>query len=79
MSKICEVTGKKPVRGNRVSHSNIKTPRRLHPNLQSKRFWNPSEKKWVTLRVSTAGIREIEKRGIETVLREIQRRKVAQA
>lgn len=75
MARQCEVTGKKPVRGNRVSHSNIKTPRRLLPNLQTKRFWHPTEERWITMRVSTAGIRTIEKRGIVAVLSDLRRPK----
>lgn len=74
MARQCEVTGKKPVRGNRVSHSNIKTPRRLLPNLQTKRFWHPSEERWISMRVSTAAIRTIEKRGIVAVLSDLRRR-----
>lgn len=58
--------------GHKVSHSNIKTKKRTVPNLQSRRFWVPSENRWVRLRVSTAGIRTIDKRGIETVLRELR-------
>ncbi|MCB9667547.1 MAG: 50S ribosomal protein L28 [Myxococcales bacterium] len=73
MARQCQVTGKKPVRGNRVSHSNIKTPRRLLPNLQTKRFWHPTEHRWITLRISTSGIRNIEKRGLQTVLAELRR------
>lgn len=72
MSKVCIVTGKGPMVGNRVSHSNRKTKRRLLPNLQSHRFWVASENRWVKLRLSTAGIREIDKRGIDTVLRELR-------
>jgi large subunit ribosomal protein L28 len=75
VARQCEVTGKKPVRGNRVSHSNIKTPRRLLPNLQTKRFWHPTEERWITMRVSTAGIRTIEKRGIVAVLSDLRRPK----
>ena len=66
------VTGKGPMVGNKVSHSNRKTKKRTLPNLQTHRFWVPSEERFVKLRLSTAGIREIDKRGIETVLRELR-------
>lgn len=66
------VTGKGPMVGNRVSHSNRKTKVRLLPNLQTHRFWVPSENRWVKLRLSTAGIREIDKRGIDAVLRDLR-------
>ncbi|NLY92511.1 MAG: 50S ribosomal protein L28 [Myxococcales bacterium] len=72
MSKVCQVTGKRPIVGNRVSHSNRKTKVRLLPNLQVHRFWSPEEQRYVRLRVSTAGIREIDKRGIDAVLRELR-------
>ena len=69
MSKICEITGKKPQVGNNVSHSNIKTKRRFNPNLQKKRFYIPEEDKWITLKVSTSAIRTINKNGISAVLK----------
>ena len=72
MSKVCMVTGKGPMVGNKVSHSNRKTKKRTLPNLQTHRFWVPSEERFVKLRLSTAGIREIDKRGIETVLLELR-------
>lgn len=68
MSRICMVTGKKPIAGNNVSHANNKTRRRFSPNLQSHRFWVESEKRFVKLRVSTKGMRIIDKLGIDTVL-----------
>jgi len=74
MSKVCQVTGKRPVTGNNVSHSNIKTKRRFLPNLQSHRFWVESEKRFVRLRVSTKGMRVIDKKGIDAVLTEIRAR-----
>ena len=74
MSKVCQVTGKGPVTGNNVSHSNIKTKRRFLPNLQSHRFWVESENRWVRLRVSANGLRTIDKRGIDKVLAEIRSR-----
>ncbi len=71
MSQVCDVTGKKPLVGNRVSHSNIKTKRRFNPNLHKHRFWVPNEKRFVTLKVSTKGLRTIDKKGIEAVLNDI--------
>lgn len=68
MAKVCVVTGKKPMSGNNVSHANNKTRRRFEPNLQDKRFWLPSEKRWIRLRVSAKGIKIINKKGIESVL-----------
>ncbi len=69
MSKVCDITGKKPQVGNNVSHSNIKTKRRFNPNLQKKRFYIPEEDKWITLKVSTSAIRTINKNGISAVLK----------
>ena len=74
MSKICQVTGRKPAFGNNVSHSHRKTRRRWNPNIQNKRFWVPSEKRWVTLTVSARGIKTINKNGIEIVLADMRRR-----
>ena len=74
MAKVCQVTGKRPVTGNNVSHSNIKTKRRFLPNLHTHRFWVESEKRFVKLRVSTKGMRIIDKKGIETVLGELRAR-----
>lgn len=74
MSKVCDVTGKSYMGGNRVSHSNRKTKVRLMPNLQERKFWSDAEKRFVRLRVSTAGIRIIDKRGIDSVLRELRAR-----
>ena len=74
MSKICQVTGRKPAFGNNVSHSHRKTRRRWNPNIQNKRFWVPSEKRWVTLTVSARGIKTINKNGIESVLADMRRR-----
>jgi len=72
MAKVCVVTGKKPISGNNVSHANNKTRRRFEPNLQDKRFWVPSEKRWVKLRVSASAIRTITKVGIERVLSDMR-------
>ncbi len=68
MSRVCEVTGKRPASGNRVSHANNKKRRRFLPNLHVQRFWLEDEKRWVSLRVSTRGLRTIEKNGLEAVL-----------
>lgn len=72
MSRVCIVTGKKPVSGNNVSHANNKTRRRFSPNLHTHRFWVESEKRFVKLRVSTKGMRIIDKNGIEAVLANIR-------
>ncbi|TVQ15935.1 MAG: 50S ribosomal protein L28 [Bacteroidetes bacterium] len=69
MSRICQITGKKPITGNRVSHSNIKTKRRFLPNLQVKRFFIPEEDRWVTLKVSSKAIRIINRIGIKAALK----------
>jgi large subunit ribosomal protein L28 len=74
MSRVCQVTGKRPIGANRVSHANNKTKRRLYPNLQTRRFWVPSENRWVTLRLSSSAIRTIDKNGIEHVLRQMKQR-----
>lgn len=74
MSRICQVTGKKAMSGNRVSHANNKNKRVFLPNLHKKRFWLPSEKRHITLRVSTQGIRVIDKKGIEPVVAQIRSR-----
>ncbi len=74
MSKVCQVTGKRPITGNNVSHANNRTKRRFLPNLHDHRFWVESEKRWVKLRVSTKGMRIIDKRGIDIVLGEIRSR-----
>ena len=74
MSRVCDVTGKKPMFGNNVSHANNKSRRRFNVNLQKKRFWLPDEKRYVTLRVSTKGMRIIDKKGISAVLKEIRAR-----
>ncbi|MBK7560303.1 MAG: 50S ribosomal protein L28 [Chitinophagaceae bacterium] len=72
MARVCQVTGKVPVGGNKVSHSNIKTKRRFLPNLQKKRFYLAEEDKWVTLKVSTDAIRTINKKGLLTVVKELR-------
>ena len=72
MSKVCEITGKKVVSGNHVSHSNIKTRRKFYPNLQLKKFYVPEEDAWITLRVSAKGIKNINKTGIMACLLEAE-------
>ncbi len=72
MARVCQVTGKVPMTGHSVSHSNIKTKRRFLPNLQTKKFYLPEEDKWITLKVSTEGIRTINKRGLYTVIKELR-------
>jgi large subunit ribosomal protein L28 len=74
MSRVCQITGKRPITGNTVSHANNKRRRRFLPNLHTQRFWLEAEKRWVTLRVSTNGMRTIEKKGLEAVLAELRAR-----
>lgn len=74
MSRVCQVTGKRPMVGNNVSHANNKTKRRFLPNLRTHRFWVEGEKRWVKLRVSSKGMRIIDKQGIDQVLSDIRRR-----
>jgi large subunit ribosomal protein L28 len=72
MARVCQVTGKKPMVGNNVSHANNKTKRRFLPNLQSRRFWVESENRFVRIRLTTAGIRLIDKKGIDAVLADMR-------
>lgn len=74
MSKVCQVTGKRPLVGNTVSHANNKRRRRFEPNLHTHRFWLETEKRFVSLRVSTNGMRIIDKKGVEAVVGEIRAR-----
>ncbi|NYJ36966.1 50S ribosomal protein L28 [Nocardiopsis aegyptia] len=74
MSRVCQVTGKAPSFGNAVSHSHRRTRRRFDPNIQSKRYWLPSENRFVRLRLSTKGMRVIDARGIERVVAQIRAR-----
>jgi large subunit ribosomal protein L28 len=74
MSRVCQITGKKPLIGHSVSHANNKTKRRFLPNLHDRRFWVPAEKRWVRLRVSTRGLRMIDKYGIEKVVSDLRAR-----
>ena len=77
MARVCDVTGKKPMKGHLVSHANNKTIRTFQPNLQYRRFWLESQSRWVRLRVSTSGLRRIDKHGLEAVLAEIKAKKKA--
>jgi large subunit ribosomal protein L28 len=72
MTRVCEITGKRPAVGNRVSHANNRKRRRFLPNLHAQRFWVESEKRWVSLRISAKGLRTIEKKGIDVVLAELR-------
>lgn len=74
MSRVCQVTGKKPMSGNNVSHANNKNKRRFLPNLHERRFWVESESRWVKLRVSSKGLRTIDKLGIDQVLADVRSR-----
>ena len=74
MARVCQVTGKRPASGNNVSHANNRTRRRFLPNLHSHRFWVESENRWIKLRVSTKGLRTIDKKGIDTVLAKMRAR-----
>ena len=76
MARVCQVTGKKPMVGNNVSHANNKTKRRFLPNLQYRRLWVESENRWISLRISNAGLRLIDKRGIDAVLVDLRARGV---
>jgi large subunit ribosomal protein L28 len=72
MSKVCDITGKKVITGNKVSHSNIKSKRRFYPNLQTKKFYIPEDDCWITLKVSASGIRNITKNGISACLKKAE-------
>lgn len=74
MARVCQVTGKRPMSGNNVSHANNRTRRRFLPNLHRHRFWVESENRWIKLRVSTKGLRTIDKKGIDAVLAEMRAR-----
>jgi large subunit ribosomal protein L28 len=76
MARVCQVTGKSPMTGNNISHANNKTKRRFLPNLQRRRFWVESENRWVSLRLTNAALRTIDKNGIDAVLLEIRARGV---
>lgn len=72
MARVCQVTGKRPMVGNRVSHANNKTKRRFLPNLHYRRFWLETEKRWVSLRISNAALRLIDKVGVEQVVADLR-------
>lgn len=72
MARVCQVTGKKPIGGNKVSHSNIKTKRRFLPNLHTKRFYFVEEDRWITLKVSSEALRTINKNGLANVVKEMR-------
>ena len=72
MARVCEITGKKPMSGHNVSHANNKTKRRFLPNLQRRRFWVESESRWISLRLSNAALRTIDKNGIDAVLAKLR-------
>ena len=74
MARVCQVTGKVPVGGNKVSHSNIKTKRRFLPNLQKKKFYLAEEDKWITLKLTADAIRTINKNGLYTVVKQLRAR-----
>lgn len=74
MARVCELTGKRPMSGNKVSHSNSKTKRRFLPNLKRKRFYIPEEDRWVTLKVSTSAIRTITKLGITAYIAKLNKK-----
>lgn len=74
MAKYCPVTGKKPMSGNRVSHANNKTKRRFEPNLQEKRLWSPALGRFVRMRISAAGLKNINKLGLDAVLADMRKR-----
>ncbi len=74
MSKVCQLTGKKVITGNHVSHSNHRTKRRFYPNLQKRRFFVPEENRWVTLRVTAQAIRTINKKGIYAVMKDARKK-----
>jgi len=74
MSRVCEITGKKAIVGNKVSHSNTKTKRKFNVNLKVKKFFLPEENKWITLRISTSALKTINKNGISAVLKEAKQK-----
>jgi large subunit ribosomal protein L28 len=72
MARVCQITGKRPISGNNVSHAHNKTRRRFLPNLHTHRFWVESEQRWIKIRLSSKGMRIIDKKGIDTVLAELR-------
>ena len=77
MSRVCQITGKRPITGNTVSHANNRVRRRFLPNLHKQRFWLESERRFISLRISTKGLRTIEKKGVEEVVKELRAQGVA--
>jgi large subunit ribosomal protein L28 len=77
MAKVCQITGKAPMVGNNVSHANNKTKRRFLPNLQYRRIWVESEKRWIRMRITNAALRLIDKKGIDVLLADMRARGVA--
>ena len=75
MAQVCQITGKRPMVGNNVSHANNKTKRRFMPNLQYRRFFVESENRWIRLRITSAGLRIIDKNGIDAVLVDLRARR----
>jgi len=74
MAKVCAITGKKPISGNKVSHANNRSKRRFEPNLHEKRFWVPSENRFITMKVSARGMKTINKLGIDQVLANLKKK-----
>lgn len=74
MSKICQLTGKRVISGNRVSHSHIKTRRKFYPNLQNKKYYLPEEDCWIQVRLSTSAMKDINKKGLSKVLKEAEQK-----
>ncbi len=74
MSKVCQLTGKRPISGKSVSHSHHKTKRKFYPNLQKKRIYIPEEDRWITLKISTSAIRTISKKGFSAYLRDLRKK-----
>ncbi|HCF72474.1 MAG: 50S ribosomal protein L28 [Proteobacteria bacterium] len=74
MARVCQITGKRSVTGNNVSHANNRTKRVFRPNIHDRRFWVESENRWVRLRISHKGLRIIDKKGIDTVLKDLRAR-----
>ncbi|MEZ5628739.1 50S ribosomal protein L28 [Denitromonas sp.] len=72
MARVCQVTGKAPMVGNNVSHAQNKTKRRFLPNLQYRKFWSEAENRWIRLRVSSAGLRTIDKKGVDVVVADLR-------
>jgi large subunit ribosomal protein L28 len=73
MSKVCQITGKRPRVGNNVSHANNKTKRKFYPNIHTKRFYVPEEDRWITLKISTSTLRTINKNGLAAVLKKARK------